>query len=125
MCLIIKIHPQAIKWYVEKTWDFSHQTIWYRCLLNDEEIYEIKNQLQELYQSIPADNFKVEAEKYFQQFSKQIEILRIKIGLSRPSLLVSFKTLMQAIGNPPPEKPVYLNRLFSRARQFRKMGVGI
>ncbi len=125
MCLIIKIHPQAIKWYVEQSWDFSYQNLWYRCLLNDEEICEIKNQLRELYQSIPADNFKIEAEEYFQHFSKQIEILRNRKGLSRESLLVFFKTIMQEIGNPLPEKRVYFNRLFSRARQFRKMGVGV
>jgi hypothetical protein len=118
---IIKVHPQAIKWYVEQSWNFSYKIIWYRCLPNDDEICEIKNQLQELYQSIPADNFKEKAERYLLQFSKQIEDLRNRKNLSRESLLVSFKTIMQEIGNPLPEKQVYLNRLFSRARQFGKI----
>ena len=109
---IIKIHPQAIKWYVEQSWDFSYQNLWYRCLLNDDEISEIKSQLQELYQSIPVDNFKEEAERYFEQFSKQIEDLRKRKDLSRTSLLHSFKTLMQEWENPRPEKQVYFNRLF-------------
>lgn len=94
-------------------------------MLNDEEICEIKNQLRELYQSIPADNFKEEAERYLQQFSKQIEDLRNRKNLSRESLLHSFKTLMQEWENPRPEKQVYFNRLFSKARQFRKVGTGV
>jgi hypothetical protein len=84
---------------------------------------EIKNQLQELYQSIQADNFKEEVERYFEQFSKQIEDLRNRKDLSRPSLLHSFKTLMQEWENPCPEKQVYFNRLFSKAQQFRKVGM--
>lgn len=122
---IIKVHPQAIKWYVELSWDFSYKTVWCRCLLNDEEICEIKNQLKELYYSIPADNFKVEAERYLQQFSKQIENLGNQKDLSRQALLHSFKKLMQEWENPRPEKQVYFNRLFSKARQFRKVGIGV
>jgi hypothetical protein len=107
---IIKVHPEAIKCYAERSWTFSYQTIWYKCLLNDDEICEIKNQLQELYRSILADNFKEKAERYLQQFSKQIEDLSKRKYLSRELLLASFKKIMQEIGNPPPEKQVYFNR---------------
>lgn len=92
---IIKVHPQAIKWYVERSWNVSYQSILYKCLLNDMEIYEIKSQLQELYYSIPADNFVEEAESYLQRFNEQIECLRNRNGLSRKSVFDFFTTLVK------------------------------
>ena len=59
------VHPSAISRYSEMTWDYTYQNLWYKYLLNEEEITSMKDQITELFSSIDPESFAIEANEHF------------------------------------------------------------
>jgi hypothetical protein len=82
----IIVHPAAITAYVERAWAFSYQNLWYKYLLDDDEIEMCRSQLWKLFRSSSDENFQKEAADYFHTFCIQVLEFRSRKEVSREKL---------------------------------------
>ncbi len=87
---IFKVHPAAIRKYVELSWEYSYRMIWHRYLLKEEEIEKIKNHIKSFYQSIPPEEFRQEVEICFQKYCKRTDAFSKDRSLARDSFIDIF-----------------------------------
>ena len=70
--IIVRIHPEAIKALVNKSWLFAYDNCWKKFLLSELEVYQIRGIIHKYYWSIPPEEFTDKANQYFERFCERV-----------------------------------------------------
>jgi hypothetical protein len=81
------VHPSAIEKYVELSWDLSYRNLLHRYHLCEAEINTIKNFIVKYYQSVPTENFPLEAKSFYDVYAASIDKLSIKRHYEKDRIL--------------------------------------
>jgi hypothetical protein len=66
------VHPAAIEWLTDATWDFAHRILWSDQHFSETEIEISKNCIREYYEEIPADVFAEQHLLHFEAYCERV-----------------------------------------------------
>jgi len=91
------VHPAAIVSYAQRSWEFTYQTLWYRYLLDEEEIEMCKGDLSLMYKSLSIEGFCNEALTCFSAYCIQVKELESRMDVSKQELFMLMKELISSL----------------------------